>query len=410
MRVHGAPMTIVEPFPGPRKWLAQCIKGDGKDAKPLAIVANALRALRNDPAVQDAIAYDEMARACMLMHEIDQPLNGNLSEPRPLTDQDVIDIQEWMQAAGLKRLAREVVRDAVEAHARKNAYHPVRDYLESLKWDGTSRLNVWLSAKLGAELNPYTQAVGKMFLISMVARIFEPGCKVDHMLVLEGPQGALKSSACEVLAREWFSDHLPDIATKDALQHLRGKWLIEIAEMHAFKKAETSSLKSFISRRTERYRPSHCRLEVHEPRQCVFIGTTNKDAYLRDETGGRRFWPIRTGNINLDGLEEDRDQLYAEAVYLYRKGVPWWPDKAFEREHITPEQQERYEGDAWEEPIRVFLEGVTRTTIIAIAMGALDFKTDRVGTADQRRIAAVLTTLDWIQGKRDKHGRWWVKR
>jgi predicted P-loop ATPase len=406
----GAPTVSVRPFTGARHWLVDCIKSDGKNAKPLPVVANALRALRLDPAVQDALAYDEMACAPMLVHEIGHPLNGNLASSRPLIDEDITDLQEWMQGAGLKRIGHDVVRHVVELRARENSYHPVRDYLESLNWDGAKRLDVWLVTKLGTDLNAYTQTVGKIFLISMVARILEPGCKADHMLVLEGPQGELKSSACAILGAEWFSDCLPDVTSgKDVSQHLRGKWLIEIAEMHAFNKAETSQLKSFISRTTERYRPSYGRLEVHEPRQCVFIGTTNKDAYLRDETGGRRFWPVKTAKIDLEGLLDERDQLFAEAVHRYHEGVPWWPDKNFEREHIKPEQEARYEGDAWEEPIREFLQTATRTTIIQIAKSALDFKADRLGTADQRRIASILTTLGWTQGKRDMHGRWWVK-
>ena len=409
-------------------WLRLSILGDGKPPRPLPNVANALTALRNDPAVRDALAYDEMLCAPVLLHEIGQPLMGNLAEPRTLTDQDVTDIQEWMQKAGLKRIGHDVVRHAVESYARKNSYHPVREYLESLKWDGVKRINVWLTTKLGVEMTEYTKAIGRMFMISMVARIFDPGCKVDHMLVLEGPQGGLKSSACEVLAGEYFSDGLRDIAHKDANQHLRGKWLIEIAEMHAFNKAEASLLKSFISRRIERYRPSYGRLEVHEDRQCVFIGTTNKDAYLRDETGGRRFWPAKCGKIDLASLAEDRDQLFAEAVVEYREGGEWWPDKAFERQYIAPEQDARYEGDAWEEPIRAWLAKKIKVTIIQVACGALGYEGERphftvpgepkeargtpinrLGTIDQRRIGAILTTLGWKPGKRDKYGRWWVK-
>jgi len=402
----------VAPFPNKRGWLDRCILSDGKNPKPLPIVANALIALRNDPAVIDAFAYDEMLCVPMLMHQISAPLSGSITEPRPLTDKDVTDLQEWMQNAGLKRIAHETVSDAITSYAKDHAYHPVRDYLDGLEWDGEDRLHGWLTTYLGADQTPYSVAVGSMFLTSMVVRILEPGCKVDHMLVLEGDQGELKSTACSRLAGKWFSDSLPEVTSgKDVSQHLRGKWLIEVAEMHAMSKAEASLLKSFISRTTERYRPSYGRCEVIEPRQCVFIGTTNKDAYLRDETGGRRFWPVKCGTIDLEALEQDRDQLFAQAVLRYRNGSPWWPNKEFEREHIKPEQDARYEGDAWEQPIGEHLVGVTKTTITNVAVNALGFKNDRLGTADQRRISAILTTLGWRRAcKRGNAGeRFWDK-
>jgi predicted P-loop ATPase len=212
-------MTVA-PFPSKRSWLNQCILGDGKNPKPLPIVANALIALRNDPAVRDAFGYDEMLRAPTLLHEIGEPLLGSVREPRPLTDKDVTDIQEWMQGAGLKRIAHETVRLAIDSYARDHAYHPVLSYLEVLRWDGTPRLNNWLSHYLGAEQTAYTQAIGTMFLISMVARIFEPGCKADHMPVLEGPQGKMKSTACEIFAGQWFSDNLPDVTSGKDVSHI----------------------------------------------------------------------------------------------------------------------------------------------------------------------------------------------
>jgi predicted P-loop ATPase len=390
-------------------WLNRCIMSEGKNPRPLPVLANAMIALRDDPAVRDTLAYDEMLRAPLLLHEIGAPIGGNVEDPRPLVDKDVTRFQEWLQKAGLKGIRHGDVRNAVECCAREHSFHPVLDYLDALAWDETPRLNDWLTTYLGAEAAPYTQAIGAMFLISMVARIYEPGCKADHMLVLEGPQGELKSSACEVLAGGWFSDSLPEITSgKDVSQHLKGKWLIEVSEMHAMNRVEASQLKSFISRTTERYRPSYGRLEVIEPRQCVFIGTTNKDSYLRDETGGRRFWPVKCGRIDVESLDRDRDELFAEAVARYRKGETWWPDKAFEREIIAPQQAARYEADAWEEAIRDWLGATTlaRVTLIQVAKGALEFKTDRIGTADQRRIVAILTNLGW-KSKRDMRGRWW---
>jgi predicted P-loop ATPase len=400
----------VEQFPrSVPHWLRLCILG--KNKQPLYILANVLKALEHDSAIIDAYAFDAMAQTVMLMHPIGELMRGEGFAPRPVADGDIAELQKWLQENGLKRIGRDDVYHAVDLRARQRAYHPLRQYLESLQWDGTRRTNVWLTTKLGAELNDYTKKIGQMFLISMVARIFEPGCKADHMLVLEGPQGTLKSTACGILAGPWFSDNLPEITDgKDASQHLRGKWLIEVAELHAIGKAGASLLKSFISRTIERYRPPYGRLEVNEPRQCIFIGTTNKDAYLRDETGGRRFWPVQCGHIDVDGLAEDRDQLFAEALDLYRQGVPWWPDKDFEREHVEPQQAARYEGDVWEEAVAAYLNGKSRVTISEVARESLHFETQRIGTADQNRIRSIMTNMGWRAGKRGHGGiRYWEK-
>lgn len=269
-----------------RSWLGQCVLDD--KGNPLPVLASALAVLRVE--MPDAFSYDEMLVAPLLMqaHRGD----NNPFTPRPLTDIDVGVVQERLQHLGLKKLGKDTTHQAIDGLAHERRFHPVRDYLNGLQWDGTARLNNMFPAYFGTQNTDYVRAIGPMFTISMVARVFRPGCKVDYMVILEGPQGTLKSAACRLLGGTWFSDNLPDIsAGKDVQQHLRGKWLIEVGEMHAMNKAETTLLKSFITRQDERYRPSYGRKEVIEPRQCVFIGTTNHETYLRDETGNRRFWP-----------------------------------------------------------------------------------------------------------------------
>jgi virulence-associated protein E len=408
-------------------WIKHC-QTDSKGV-PIPNHANGMLALRHDPELSECFGFDELFCGSMLM----RPLPGQSEEadegvmrrfPSPVTDIDAAVLQEFLQLAGLVKITKDTVHQAIDQRAAERPFHPVRDYLDGLVWDGERRLSAWLVMYCGAEPTPYHEGVGAMFLRSMAARIYEPGCKCDHMLVLEGPQGELKSTVCRILGGEFFSDHLPDVTHKDASQHLRGKWLIEIAEMHAMSRAESAQLKAFISRMTERYRPSYGRREAVEPRQCVFVGTINKNTYLRDETGARRFWPAKIGTIDIEVLRRDRDQLFAEAVREYRAGMPWWPDKEFERQHAQPEQEARYEVDPWEEKIAIYLAAqsysaqtnnvTAKVTIGQVAQEALSFQMARIGTADARRIAAAMERLLWRRerpsGKCDWQGkRWWIK-
>lgn len=362
---------------------------------------NVLVFLRNDRHLRELFGYDQMLQMPTIKR----------SSPEPLTDKDVTAVQEYLQAENLTRIGLQAVQQGIDNYARERAYHPLRAYLENLQWDARPRTGVWAVTMLGCDNSPYSCRVGQLFLIEMVARIFEPGCKADYMPVLEGPQGKLKSSACAILAGKYFSDSLPDLTSgKDTSLHLRGKWLIEVAELHAFSRAEATLLKSFLSRQVERYRPPYGRLEVIEPRQCVFVGTSNKDTYLRDETGGRRFWPLKCGTINLDALERDRDMLLAEAVQLYRDNEPWWPDATFEAEHVAPQQADRFELDAWATTIEEHFTDFARTrcTIPEIAK-LLGFETmSRLNVGEQRRIASILRHLGW-QEHRSARSRWWEK-
>ena len=388
---------------GGDSWLQQCILSD--TGKLIPNLANALIAIR--ALLPKVFEFDEMLCAPMLM----MPLEGDQTfQRRHVTDVDVGIVQEMLQHAGLARISRDIVGQAVDIRAHECRRHPLRDYLDGLAHDGQSRLASFAAKYLGCEPTPYATAIGRMFLISMVARIYRPGCKADHMLILESQQGELKSTMCRLLAKGYFSDALPDVSQgKEASQHLRGRWLIEVSEMHAMDRAEVALLKAFLSRDTERYRPPHGRHEVVEPRQCVFIGTTNKQVYLRDETGGRRFWPIKCGAIDVKALERDLDQIFAEAVIFYRAGKRWWPDKDLEREIIAPEQAARYDADAWEESIANHLATRDRTTITEVARDALGLVTARIGKADQNRISAALENLGWVRGKREGTARPWVR-
>jgi hypothetical protein len=390
-------------------WADSCIKD--ATGRVVPNLANAMVALRGAPELTDAFAFDAMLQAPVLAQALPVAPSGETAGggpfPRPVRDADVSQLQEWLQHRGMPRITKDVAHQAVDQRAEERTFHPVRAYLDGLGWDRRQRLAAWLQCYLGAEPSLYASGVGPMVLIAMVARVYQPGCKADYMLVLEGEQGIGKSRACRLLAGPWFSDAMPDLRDKkDAAQHLRGKWLIEVAELAAIGRADAEALKSFLTRPEEKYRPSYGRKEVIEPRQCVFVGTTNKAVYLRDETGARRFWPIKVGEIDTEALARDRDQLFAEAVHLYRAGAQWWPDGAFEREHVKPEQEARFDDDAWAQKILSYVEDLSRVAVTDVAVNALGIEIGRVGTLEQRRIAGVLVARGWTPG-RDWRGRFY---
>ncbi len=205
----------------------------------------------------------------------------------------------------------------VQDIAMLNRRHPVREFLDSLKWDGEPRLDRWLTTYIGVEGSDYTRAVGTIVIVAAVRRIREPGCKFDEMLVLEGPQGTDKSSALRVLAvrPEWFTDDLTlNAKAQEFIEQTLGKWIVEAGELKGMRKGEVEVLKATLSRQRDRARMAYGRLPLERLRQFVMFGTTNADKYLKDSTGNRRFWPVKTGAVDLDGLRRDREQLWAEAA------------------------------------------------------------------------------------------------
>ncbi len=316
--------------------------------------ANVITALSNDEAFAGALVFDEFRQETMVNRTL--PWDDDATRlPRPWSDADDVRCAEWLQHREIN-VAPVVVSRSVTAVARDIRVHPVRDYLNGLVWDGVPRLATWGITYLGTDDTTLNRAFGSRWMISAVARIMRPGAKVDHMLILEGPQGAKKSTALKVLAGdEWFTDELPEIGSKDAAQQMRGIWIIEIAELDAIGRAEVSRIKAFLTRTVDRYRPPYERYVIEVPRQCVFAGSVNPDTYLRDETGNRRFWPVRCGNIDLDALRRDRDQLWAEAVARFRAGAIWWLDDPALIADAAAEQDARYQPDAWDPLIERWL-------------------------------------------------------
>ncbi|ATI12989.1 hypothetical protein FOH24_12345 [Acetobacter tropicalis] len=378
---------------------------------PVTCLANAVFVLGRAEKTKNAFRYNE--------------LTGNIEyRPyntwRPLADADIPVLQLWIQRSAMPRIARADVEQAILVRGYAHKYHPIREWMDGLQWDGVPRVNTWLHTYLGAADNEYTRLVGRLFLIGMIARIQQPGCKMDNMLILEGPQGAGKSSALAILAgKDYFSDGLADISSKDASLAMRGRWLIEIAELAASSKAEAEHLKAFVSRNTERYRPPFGRLEVSEPRQCVLAGTTNVGTYLKDASGARRFWPVMVGHIDLEGLERDRNQLFAEALHLYQSGAIWWPTTAQQQALFMLEQDARFEADPWESYVEQYLQEESKTaaaegkecrvTVANVATcRGINLEVSRTTTRENRRIVAILQRLGWIQ-KRTKGARYYVK-
>ena len=236
--------------------------------------------------------------------------------------------------------------DAIMYIHEKNAFHPIRDYLESVEWDGVERLDTLFIDYLGSSDTAYTRAVTRKAFTAAVARIFMPGCKYDYMPVLVGKQGIGKSHILSVMGGVWFSDSITTISGKEGYEALHGSWIVEMAELTATRKQEVESIKQFISKREDRYRKAYARRVSDNPRQCVFFGTTNDSEFLRDYTGNRRFWPVDTDadkrkkSIFKNLTPDVRDQLWAEAVARFKEKEPLFLESKLENE--AREIQERY--------------------------------------------------------------------
>jgi predicted P-loop ATPase len=365
----------------------------GKDKAPKAILANAITALREAPQFAGLLWFDVFRQRPMI--------RGQAPWMREAVDQEWIpehDLHtaDWLQHHGIN-VSPDITVQAVEVVSRERLFHPILDYLKRCESGGVRRLDTWMIDYLGAADTHFVRAASVRWLISAVARIFEPGCRADHVLILEGPQGILKSTALKTLGHPWFTDEVAELGTKDAAMQLAGRWIIELAELDSMSRGEVSRIKAFISRSADRYRPPYGKRVIEFHRQCVFAGTTNQRTYLRDETGGRRFWPVECGKIDIDGLAQVRDQLWGEARHRYETGESWWFDST-ETGLIAAaedEQQMRYQADPWQDKIADFLEDKSETSVSRILEQVLFVPPDRWTKSMQTRVGQCLTALGW---------------
>jgi len=356
----------------------------------LPVLASAIAALRHAPEWEGVLGYDEFAGNAVMLGP---PPWGGVSG-RQWTDHEDRLTAEWLQRHGIL-VSVDIAGQAVQTVARGRIFHPLRKYLDQLQWDGIERLERWLSTYLGAEGSAYVRAVGARWLISAVARIYQPGAKADCCLILEGPQGIRKSTALRTLAGEYFTDELADLNSKDAALQTRGVWIIELSELDTLARSEIAAIKAFMSRSSDRFRPPYGRRLIESPRQCVFAGTVNHHDYLKDDSGGRRFWPVQCGRIDVGRLEQDRDQLWAEAKAKYAGGAIWWLETAELVEAAEQQQAERYEEDPWSEVIASWAEVRETVALSEILENCLAKPRSQWTQVDKNRVARCLRRMNW---------------
>lgn len=386
--------------------LLQC---SARSGYPKGNLVNALIALRHAPEWSGVLCYDEFALSTWL--ERAPPWHKGSFHARTWTPLDTTLVTEWLQLQDIN-VGTDIARMAVDAASQEKPFHPVRDYLAALQWDGHRRVDNWLTTYLGADPSPYAAAIGRCFLISAVARIMDPGCKVDHMLMLEGDQGVSKSEAVRILGGEWFCPDLPELGTKDASLALSGRWIFEVEELDAMTRADSNTIKRFVSKRGDRFRRPYGTQVEDITRQCVFIGTTNESAYLNDPTGGRRFWPVRISAIDTAALAQDRDQIWAEAVHAYRAGEQWWLTNPDILHQARQEQAERQVEMPWESLVERFIGNLSSVSVEEVLIECIGKPKERWEQKDFNLVSRVLKKLGWEKyrarlgdGRRDNRYR-----
>lgn len=375
-------------------WSLWNLDKSGTTGLPLANLNNAYKVLESDFRLRDLVWFDEFLQRLMTTGF------GPGLEVREWRDDDDVRLTLFMQSAlGLQKMGVQTVNQAVIALARQRPRNCVLEWLGALPaWDGVDRCGSFFVDVFGAVDTAYARAAAHNFWVAMIARAKRPGCKVDNVVVLEGMQGKKKSSALSLLVSDvWFAEAQEDITSKDFYVGMQGKWLIEISELDAFSRADVATIKRVVTSRVDRYRPPYGRAAVDHPRMSVFVATTNKDDWNKDETGARRFWPIRcAGDIRHDLIIEQRTQLFAEALARFNAGESWWE---MPEEETLNEQEKRFQADPWFDRVSSMLgpsrqlSGVTTSEL----MDDLEIEVARQDRGAEMRVGSILRKLGWTR-------------
>ena len=366
----------------------------------LPTVSNALIILDNDSKLRGLLGYDEFTAQpvmCRAPPPTDDGREASGPWPRSWDKPERALVHSYFERAHSSAFSDRTIESAMVADAMLRPYHPVRDWLNGLEWDGENRVHGWMRETFGVPEDDYHNSIAAKTLVAAVRRIRQPGCKFDTILILEGKQGIGKSTCLKALfGEQWFTDTLPaDIRSRDVHQALQGIWCVEFAEIEHILRADAEAVKAFLSRQEERYFPRYGRTLAKRPRQLVFIGTTNLDDFLRDTTGNRRYWPAFCTKADPAYIAKNRRQLWAEACVLEELGTTIWLDGAKAQETALEQQASRVASDVWTDKILDWVSLLPATTVPSILTDCLSIPVERQDKRAEMRVAGVLRLAGW---------------
>lgn len=366
-------------------------------------IHNADLFLSFSPEWEGTFVYDEFQQT----ERVVKPLpwdDGSKFHWRDITETDKTQLRGRLQLRGINISSNGEMTNILRSVALKKTVHPVRKYFDRLQWDGKPRLDNWLIEYCDATEQPreYVQAVGSCFIKASVKRIYEAGTPFHHMMVLEGKQAAGKSSLLKALCTfsgvSYFTDGIcfDDIGKPHIAQFLKGKLIIEFAELSGLSQKDRNKVKSWITMDTDEIQPKFANEILKLPRQFVLAGSTNDEGWLNDPTGGRRFWPVKVGKVKMDAFNMAKEQLWAEAVHRVKSGeLHYIPDDSPVYAQAMNEQAERYDSDPWEDSIARYVVGRTELEIEELFKEALFIPTERWTRATRSRVADILKQIGY---------------